>query len=373
MSSVLFSVYRDLHSNINGIGRWALGSLILAVTAVLFGLREVIPDWLSVIVANAGLLCGVGLWLVGTQLFYGRKPSWASVSAATILTMACVSWWLLVEPAYTLRLTSITGCLLGLYGVQLLLVVRYGVRHSSTYFLAFVLLLQIVVLLIRGVTSLLPTLVQSNFLSPDLIQAIYFATYSFVTLLLALGFVMVATHRLNMELKWYATRDPLTGVFNRRAFAEIYQREYQVAQRTGGTLALLIEDLDHFKAINDKYGHDVGDKVLVDFCRRANAVLVNGTSMARLGGEEFAVLLRGVSLEDASAQAERIRLSLLQDGDNELPGYTCSVGVATTAKDGSALEQLLRVADDALYHAKREGRNRVESMKTSFEIRSAPE
>ncbi|HET9956344.1 MAG TPA: diguanylate cyclase [Polyangiaceae bacterium] len=160
-----------------------------------------------------------------------------------------------------------------------------------------------------------------------------------------------------------AITDPLTGLFNRRRFADVLKREYAVTRRYQNTLSCLLLDLDHFKRINDHYGHDAGDRVLKELAQKVAENLREVDVPARYGGEEFAVLLPHTRKEDARIVAERLRraiesIQLTFDGKPER--VTVSIGVAgnTDVASGKA-EDLVKAADVALYEAKRLGRNRV--------------
>ncbi|MDO9243769.1 MAG: diguanylate cyclase [Rhodocyclaceae bacterium] len=157
--------------------------------------------------------------------------------------------------------------------------------------------------------------------------------------------------------------DMLTGLANRRAFDEAALHEIQRAIRYGTPLALIMADLDFFKAINDKYGHHVGDQVLVDFARMLSAS-VRGVDLAgRWGGEEFIILMPGATLDEAVQAAERMRLAVAAAPtkiDGASCGYTASFGVAGFSAQEPTLDALLGRADRALYRAKALGRNRVE-------------
>jgi diguanylate cyclase (GGDEF)-like protein len=167
-----------------------------------------------------------------------------------------------------------------------------------------------------------------------------------------------------------ATHDALTGVANRRHFEDHAVGEITRAARSGGTLALVLFDLDHFKDINDKYGHQSGDKVLKGVVASVLGKLRNYDLLARVGGEEFAVLMPGVNPVEAHEAAERWRAGLEQT-PHVLPGavkaVTASFGVATLndlpltlpADARLRLDTLMGLADRALYQAKADGRNRV--------------
>ncbi len=173
----------------------------------------------------------------------------------------------------------------------------------------------------------------------------------------------ISNLRLREALHSQSIRDPLTGLYNRRYLEEMTQRETRRAVRSECGLGLLILDLDHFKQINDTYGHDAGDSVL----REAASFLVKSVRaedfVCRFGGEEFVVVLPMADLKATQARAERIRsrlreLSVLHNGQS-LGMITASIGVAALPEHGTSPKELLEAADAALYLAKREGRDRV--------------
>ena len=162
------------------------------------------------------------------------------------------------------------------------------------------------------------------------------------------------------KLREYANRDSLTGIANRRFFEARLRDEFSRWQRYGGELSVLLFDLDHFKSINDRFGHAVGDTVLRVMAQRvADAVRVQDI-FGRFGGEEFALLLPCTPLADAMAVAEKIRMAI-SDTPVEAEGVrvpvTASIGCAAARPGLPTFEVLINEADAALYSAKRQGRN----------------
>lgn len=171
--------------------------------------------------------------------------------------------------------------------------------------------------------------------------------------------------RLIEELRKRADTDYLTGTLNRRAFTSAGNRRMHRAREQNETLALLLFDIDHFKVVNDTYGHEAGDQVLIQIAAIIRNELRDGEVLARHGGEEFVVMPSHCSHAQACALAERLRAAIerapLTLNDARTLRVTASFGVASASGPSAALDQLLHEADLALYRAKREGRNRVES------------
>jgi len=175
-------------------------------------------------------------------------------------------------------------------------------------------------------------------------------------------------------LREQATIDSLTHLWNRNSILEILARELARAAREQRPLGLVMADLDHFKSVNDSYGHQSGDVILVEAARRMQKGMREYDSIGRYGGEEFLILLPGCEEADSFNQAERLRKAISQvemplAGGGTLPVTAC-FGV-TTALPGEAwtAESLVRIADQALYLAKKRGRNRVEFLAHGHETR----
>jgi two-component system cell cycle response regulator len=161
-----------------------------------------------------------------------------------------------------------------------------------------------------------------------------------------------------------AVTDQLTGLHNRRYMATQLEALMERARHGGQPVSVLVIDIDHFKRVNDSFGHDVGDEVLAEFAVRLASNVRAVDLPVRHGGEEFVVVMPDTDLEDARRIAERIRLHAAGApfrvmGGGELLGVTISVGVAQSAGGGDTPTALLKRADEAVYEAKARGRNRV--------------
>ena len=177
----------------------------------------------------------------------------------------------------------------------------------------------------------------------------------------------LAVHEL--ELRRAASSDPLTGAWNRRMLDLVASREFAAAERTVRPFSLAVLDIDHFKAINDRYGHDTGDVALVTFAARFRDVMRPDAWLFRIGGEEFATILAGDTVDSAAEALERFRSALAETDIPRPDGtfrMTVSGGVVQSADDRGrpygSLSRLIEAADSGLYRAKAEGRNRIKTV-----------
>jgi len=169
---------------------------------------------------------------------------------------------------------------------------------------------------------------------------------------------------LRQTLQTQARHDPLTDLFNRRSMEEALERELRRAERSGRPMGVIMADVDHFKRYNDTLGHEAGDRLLVALAECLRAHVRAGDIVCRYGGEEFLVILPEASLELLTQRAEELRVAVARQlsvpPGAGVPPVTVSLGVALHPLHGAAADELVRAADEALYRAKRSGRNRVE-------------
>jgi len=186
----------------------------------------------------------------------------------------------------------------------------------------------------------------------DLFQAVGY-------ILVVAGLVRWAWHNEETKEQLYrlATTDYLTGAYNRRHFSKTLHDEVARAKRYGTSLSLISFDLDHFKNVNDRFGHDVGDRVLKDVAGLMERMSRASDTFARMGGEEFIILAPSTNIDEAKLFAEKLRHALENHQIDVVGRVTASFGVAQLG-DGEGEEALLKRADDALYNSKYSGRNR---------------
>ena len=276
------------------------------------------------------------------------------------------------EEAFPARIALITGlAAVMLTGVALTLRRRVTVHGGEARRL-----LQAIAIL--GV-ALIPIRLAVLLLAPasPMEDAAHFAGLTYIAVyptLASFAFMMMHADRVHADLQRLATTDSLTGALNRRALEQLATRALSEARRHRRPASVLMVDADHFKLVNDTYGHEAGDAVLRQLLERIQQTLRLEDAVGRIGGEEFVVLLPGTPLNEAIQVAERIRL--LVSGQNflhaadEIP-LTISVGVAERGPGEASFERLLRRADDAMYAAKSAGRNVVKAALSPIESSAA--
>jgi len=173
---------------------------------------------------------------------------------------------------------------------------------------------------------------------------------------------VTALEERSKEFENRANYDALTHIYNRRRFLELLDRGIKNAQRLNHDLSLVFFDIDHFKNINDTYGHNIGDEVLKSLTALASQTIRSSDVFARWGGEEFLILIESTTLENAAKMAEKLRKVIMEFDFPEVKTVTCSFGVASYHYDETG-ESFIGRADSALYRAKESGRNRVIGMK----------
>lgn len=187
-----------------------------------------------------------------------------------------------------------------------------------------------------------------------------FVVLESILFVIGLTFTILAmvNERTQIAYKYASLHDPLTSVWNRRALFSEAEKMVTRCRRHNRPYSAVLFDLDHFKTINDRFGHHQGDLILIDFCRLVTELMPPDGRFARLGGEEFAAIV-ALGEQDAQAWCEAIRMAVCQSQPSAV-GYTVSIGFATASQGHQNFESLLALADEALYRAKASGRNRTE-------------
>jgi diguanylate cyclase (GGDEF)-like protein len=351
------------NTQIVGVASWGFAHLMRAGSIVLFGMYGSVSQAISIDAANALLFLSYAATWTGARVFDGRKPLPMAVVAGAVI-------WLVLSH------------LPGFIEIRdLRFLIASGIVTSYTWLTAYefwrgrgeALVSRwpaIFLFFAHGSLFLLHTPLATALPWPPTTQifdSVWLTVLSFETLLftIATAFILLAMAKERTEFRHRtaAMIDPLTGIANRRSFlhdaTELIKRRVASSYAT----AVLLMDLDHFKSINDRFGHAVGDRVLQIFAESVRESLRPSDLLGRLGGEEFAAVLDSVSRDEAVAMAERIHHDFVEASayvDGHAVGATVSIGMVLDREAKYGLPELLAQADQALYYAKGRGRDRVE-------------
>lgn len=344
------------------IGNWGMAMLVLAAGLLGLVLRGLIPDWISMAVANTVIISAMVLAIRGLRLFLGSTPrdllGWSLVVLLFIYLLAfSVSW-----PNNVARTVAMSAAIAFIAVRCALLLHRHipAQCRLSCRFTEFVFWALAAVTLARAAGTLLAR--TPDVMQPDALNAATFLAYAAFIMVSTLGVMWMEIETLQAELVHAAHYDSLTGMYNRGIFLAECDREVSRSARGGAAFSLAIFDLDHFKQVNDRYGHPAGDQALKAFADVLRSGIRKHDTVGRYGGEEFALLMPQTGKDTAVRVAERIRRALEARGVSVDIGHievTVSAGVATYGIDGEDWDALLSAADTALYEAKNAGRNRV--------------
>ncbi len=342
---------------------WCAGYLLLLG-------RGVVPDWASVLLANYLFILGIGQIYEGLSEFSGNRialPTRAVIHLGGVVTIAMMTWHSYIEPDFNARVAEFNTYRLVLSSMCMGLVLRH--RDSPRFRVVLPLLLavfgiSVVSTALRAGVALYTTSIDS--LDNDVMFRLHMLSDLVLFVVIAFIVLLLSTVRSEQELEearrqadQAARADPLTGLWNRLHFESAGRIEEARARRYGVPLSVMMFDIDHFKTVNDRSGHLIGDRVIRAVASMTTSTLRSSDLIFRWGGEEFVVLLP-VDAKAAAEAAEKLREAV---AGMEIPGWgsvTVSIGVAQM-EVGKDLAECLQRADKLLYRAKHEGRDRVEA------------
>jgi diguanylate cyclase (GGDEF)-like protein len=351
------------NSSIQAVAWWGGAHLLLAGSVMLFGMYGSVSDALSIDLANALLFTAFAVTWSGARVFDGRPPEPIYVVAGAVVWLAASRMPFFVQ-SMDARVLLSSGIITAYTWATAYEFWRGRSEPLVSRWPAiFMLFAHGALFLLR--TPLSQILPWTS--STQVFDSVWLTVLSFEALLftIAVAFILLAMAKERTELrhKTAALVDPLTGIANRRAFLEEVMALGKRQEASPRPCAVLLADLDHFKSINDRFGHAVGDRVLQIFGSAASAKLGPYDLIGRLGGEEFAIVLHDAGRDKGLAIAERIRLSFedaVAEVEGRAVGGTVSMGMVISENGLCDLPALMAQADDALYCAKERGRNRIE-------------
>ena len=349
---------------------WAL--LFEATGWLLLGMRGVLGDWWSIVLANGLVMLSYALTVRALRMLLGAPSRQNIVLIVSAVCWLAVIWYGMVDPNYRVRVLW-ASVAIAVDVTFLIKPLRHCLRRrgsNAERVMLGVLLISAGMLAWRIVDLIFGRAPPGGLLDRTVVNTIYIMLTSMQPTFTSIGFLLMYNEAMQADLKRVARIDPLTGVNNRLALAEKASHLLDRARQTGRPFAALMLDADHFKRINDRFGHDGGDKVLLTLVDSIRASLGRRDVIGRVGGEEFVVLSPDASLSEALVLGERIRLAVENAQlwiEGEVQSLTVSIGVTVSKPEENETEAILRRADLALYAAKRAGRNRVMSAEIHHE------
>ncbi len=351
--------------DVGGVAAFTAGNALAVLSLLAYAASPILPSAVYVMASNAAWVCAVSLVYVGVRQFFGLRPLARRTAALGALSIAAFALLLYVADdlrarmllfsAYTFVAMMATGMVfyrqrkrLHTRGVMLYMML-------ASFGLAALHALRLAVYSVGGQEP-------SSLLEPSP-WGLFFIVCGTVTVPgLFLALLLLIQTSLSEQMEAALTFDGLTGAYSRRSILDELERELQRCQRAGGKLAVLVLDIDHFKSINDRYGHAAGDAALRHFSKVVQRAVRASDRFGRLGGEEFVLLMYDCDPARALVQAQRV-CDALRDTPFHLQGrevrMTTSGGLASY-QSGDSADGILARADDALYRAKEQGRDRVE-------------
>lgn len=367
--SLLFSgllVLVGLHTgDIRAVRQWTAGSLFIGL-GLAFSYNQLGPPvepWILILGATFSIT-GTGFQFNGIQAFKtgtcSRFTPWALAGLAFFQTF----WFVIINPDIHSRAVanSLLLFLINAACAQALLIRSEQPMRTAYWFTGASFAMLAAMLLLRAIIVYLSPPNSYGLYSQVPLNPVTFFIGSMTQMSIVFGFVLMLNYRLAANHQKLASTDALTGVMNRRSLEQEANRLLAHCSRCGETLAVMMIDVDHFKAINDRHGHLVGDKVLRHLTAIAQKSIRGSDYLARYGGEEFCILMPACIEKDAWILADRLRQAFasspVEIGDTVMCN-TISIGIADSTNTGLEFSSLFAAADQAMYRAKQNGRNRV--------------
>jgi diguanylate cyclase (GGDEF)-like protein len=343
-------------------GWWAAALLIGCVASVVYVLSDAAPDLVTIGFGSAALIMAYACCWQAARVFDLRAPLWLPLLGAPAVWLAACA----VPEFYNNAPLRVVLSSLLIAPLLLMTAVEFwrGRREQLPSRWSVIVLFALLGLFFLArvpLISVLPFPFGALPPQPGWVGAFNLVMFAH-TILLSVLLVAISKERFELDQRTKAQTDPLTGALNRRAFASRGSRLLARHAYEQAPLCLLFLDLDHFKSLNDRFGHSGGDDVLMRFVNQLNSSIRPTDFLFRIGGEEFCCLLPHTSQDQAQSVAERIRRQF-EAAEVDVAGMpvraTVSIGIASTETFGYDLHVLTRRADSAVYAAKRAGRNRV--------------
>lgn len=365
MLSLLLAFARLYASGVRGPGYWVLGNLSICLGLSVIASQFDQAVW-RVLPGPALIALGTGFYANGIQAFLQRKVNYRIPIGMGLLVLFGDVYLVLAH--HEVRLAVVLNAMIYLFGnllsAKMLLLKPPVSMKSAFWFTGVIFLLMALLMGMRAVFALASEPEAFIVYSQWPFNKVTFLAGSVVQLFTNFGFILMLNCHMAERLQALTARDWLTGALNRRNLEDAALRMQSNCARLGLGMAMLLIDLDHFKQVNDRFGHQAGDEVLRQFADVVREKIRTGDLFGRYGGEEFCVLLPATTEDEARVLGERIRVAFMEREityAGKVLSCTASIGVSDSLQLGYDFQALLATADAALYQAKQQGRNRIAS------------
>ena len=343
---------------------WTGSAFAAAVGAALASLRVAVDSLLPLLAGGTVMILAACLAAMGIKRFYNQQVTWRGTALITGLSFAGLSFFIFVHDSTTMRILiySVAQSLPLVLSFKLLLSRQDGRPNPGARLAGTVGILIVGIYAIRVAGNLLRIGGEFSFVHFTAFQSALILILMFLSMAWNFGFLLMAMDRLRNEVADLALLDDLTGVGNRRHLLQRLTEECARSERSAEPFALLVIDLDGFKAVNDTHGHAAGDACLRHFTLMAQTRLRPGDMLARTGGDEFCIVLPASTLREGAMIARRVLDVCREDAEAcvgaDIP-IAVTIGVAQWTREiGPFPDRLMAAADHALYAAKNDGKNR---------------
>jgi diguanylate cyclase (GGDEF)-like protein len=358
---------------------WTGSAFAAAAGAALASLRVVVDSLMPLLAGGTVLIFAGCLAAMGIKRFYGQTVTWRGTALITGLSFAGLAFFIFAYDSMAIRVLiySIGQSLPLALTLKLLLSPQDGRVNPGARLAGIVSAVIITIYAVRLGANVFHIGGDTSFIRFNAFQSVLVLMLMFLSMAWNFGFLLMAMDRLRNEVADLALLDDLTGVGNRRHLLQRLTEECARSERSGEPFALLVIDLDGFKAINDTHGHAAGDACLQHFTLMAQTRLRRADMLARTGGDEFCIVLPGSTLREGAMIARRVLEVCRNDAEQcvgeDIP-ISLSIGVAQwTRQIGAFPDRLMIAADHALYAAKNDGKNRYALYDPSPPLAPGPE
>lgn len=371
---VMAVIWIQNRKRFKGTSHWLICSLLQTVGFGIFVARNHLPGFVSIVIGNALILCGYLFLMTGIRRFIGRKSDYITAFIIFAVYSVSIIFFGVINPNFKIRVLIFTIVLTVIYMNIVYLLIFKTEKNEKAVFRAVIIVcfFSAVLSLVRFIISFLYYPQEGELYAVTQVDSLMLISGQMLSLMLAFSLVLMINLKLFLDVQRYAdekelmvkelrrlaTIDSLTGLFNRSKIEQVLTIEVLRAKRYKHPLSVIIADIDHFKNINDTFGHNIGDTVLAEISSIMKSHIREVDTLGRWGGEEFLIVCPETATDGARRLADNLRKKIEKHSFRDVGIKTISMGVAQIENDEWD-EDLIKRADKNLYRAKRSGRNCV--------------